>query len=174
MGCLRRNGFEVLYRVHPSPDNYFGRKTRHYLLKEGKTAHMGAALFYMLDVLRSTLLFSGRRGTVKVFTRYLMGTAYLPESAYEAAYRCFAFALPTSGLMFLLDITPEVARRRLNARRDRNEMFETTEQLGKVRARVLGLAKKYGWTIIDADKNEVEVHNQITRRMVERTGLKLH
>lgn len=158
----------MLYRVHPSTDSYFGRKTRHFLMRDGKGAHMGAALFYMLDVLRSTALYAGRRDAVKVFTRYLMGTAYLPGPAHEAAYRFFASTLPTSDLMFLLDVTPDVAHRRLQARAEREEMFETPEQLGRVRAKVLGLAEKYGWTVIDATKTVSEVHGEIKKRVMEK------
>lgn len=170
---MRGNGLGVLCRVHPSPDSCFGRMTRRYLLEGGRAAHVGAALYYMLDVLRSTALYGGRKDAVRVFTRYLMGTAYLPSPVHEAAYRFFAAALPTSDLMFLLDVSPEEAYRRLEHRRDGAEMFETPEQLRRVRAKVLGLARKYGWTVIDADRDALKVHRDIVRCVVEKTGLDL-
>lgn len=172
--CLERRGFKVLHRIHPSTDNFFGLKTRYYLQKGGRAAHLGAAFYYMLDVLRSTLMYSWRRGAIKIFTRYLMGTAYLPKPVYETAYLFFAYTLPTSNLMFILDVTPEEARRRLKNRGGKPEMFESLEELGEMRARIVGLARKYGWTIIAADKPIFEIHEEIKGFLTNRQGLNLY
>jgi len=158
---LERRGFKVLYRIHPSDDNFFGLKTRYYLEKRGRAAHLGAAFYYMLDVLRSTLLYGWRKGIVKIFTRYLMGAAYLPKFLYEPAYLFFATALPTSNLMFILDVTPAEAIRRLKDRGKKPEMFERFEDLEEMRARIVGLARKYSWKIIDAEKPILEIHEEI-------------
>lgn len=171
--CLKKRGFRVLCRIHPSTDNFFGLKTKYYLSKEGQTAHLGAAFYYMLDVLRSTLIYCWRKGTIKVFARYLMGTAYLPKPAHEAVYLFFASTLPSSNLMFILDITPEEAHRRLKSREEKTEMFESLEQLREIRVRILRLAKRYGWIIIKAEKHELEIHKEIRRCLTEKTGLNL-
>ena len=49
-------GLSYILRAHPSGDNFFGRKSRAYLLMEGKRARVSASLFYLLDVVRSVVL----------------------------------------------------------------------------------------------------------------------
>ena len=52
-------------------------------MMEGTNARISASLFYLLDVLRSVVLYWWRPVDYVVFVRYLMGTAYLPEPLYK-------------------------------------------------------------------------------------------
>src|SRR4030067_2019114 len=84
-----------LIRSHPNDDNWFGVKGREYLLLEGKKAHISASLFYLIDVIRSVLLYDWRRIDCIIFVRYLMGTAYLPSPLHKLAYLFFSKIVPS-------------------------------------------------------------------------------
>ena len=58
---LRNHGKTVYLRFHPSNDNFFGFKAKQFLYLNGKGAHFAAAYFYMVDVIRSILLYSWQR-----------------------------------------------------------------------------------------------------------------
>ena len=160
---LSNNGKTVYLRFHPSNDNFFGVKAKEFLYSRGRSAHFAAALFYMLDVIRSILLCPWRRYDYVIFVRYLMGTAYLPSPFYRIAYHLFAFLVPTSNLMFFLDVTPEEAYRRILKERKRLEMFESLEELKRTRLKALSLASIGRWIIIDADKPIKDVEREIRR-----------
>jgi dTMP kinase len=57
---LIAHGKTVFLRTHPSTDNFFGNMSKKYLLRKGRKAHVIAALFYLLDVIQSIILFLWR------------------------------------------------------------------------------------------------------------------
>ncbi|MGQ9550824.1 MAG: thymidylate kinase [Candidatus Bathycorpusculaceae bacterium] len=156
-------GKTVCLRFHPSRDNLFGVKAKHFLYSQGRSAHFASALFYMLDVIRSILLYSWRKYDYIIFVRYLMGTAYLPSPLHRIAYHFFAFTVPKSDFMFFLDVSPEEAFRRIQRARKKQEMFENIEELRQVRVKALSLAFTDEWKIINADKPEKEVEAEIRK-----------
>ena len=155
--ALEKKNKTVCVRIHPESDNLFGRKARAYLFSKGKSAHFAAALFYMIDVIRSILLYSWRPVDFVVFVRYLMGTAYLPSPFHLVAYNFFALVVPKSKDMFFLDASPEVAAARIEKNRREIEMFESLEALRKVRTKALGLTRFNRWIIIDSNKSPIDV-----------------
>lgn len=158
---LKGFGKTVYLRLHPSRDNFFGVKAKQFLYLKGKNAHFAAALFYMLDVVRSILLYSWRKYDYIIFVRYLMGTAYLPSPLHIIAYHFFAFIVPTSRLMFFLDVSPKEAYRRIEKTREKREMFESLEQLERIRHKALYLASTNNWIIINANKPIKEIEKAI-------------
>lgn len=154
-------GKTAFLRIHPSNDNFFGYEARRFLYSNGKSAHFASALFYMLDVIRSILLYSWRRYDCMIFVRYLLGTAYLPTPLDMIGYHFFASIVPTSDYMFFLDVHPEEAESRMRRSRSTMEMFETLESLRKVRRKALYLVSTGKWRIIDGDKPEIEVERAI-------------
>ncbi|MEM4703746.1 MAG: thymidylate kinase [Candidatus Bathyarchaeia archaeon] len=162
---LRKRGNSVCLRFHPSDDNFLGTETKKFLYLKGKSAHFAAAFFYMLDVVRSILLFSWRRYDYVIFVRYLMGTAYLPSPLFIVAYHFFAFIVPTSDFMFFLDVTPKEAYTRIRSTRKKLEMFENLEKLELIRQRALSLALGGNWTIINADKSVEDIEKEILRTL---------
>jgi dTMP kinase len=160
---LESNGKTVFLRVHPSSDNLLGARARQFLLSKGKSAHFASALFYMFDVVRSILLYSWKKYDYVIFVRYLMGTAYLPSPLHRFAYVFFVSFVPTSDLMFFLDIKPEEAHSRIQQGRNRREMFENLKELERVRCKALSLALAGKWTIVDASRSAEEVEREIRR-----------
>jgi dTMP kinase len=142
--------------VHPESDNWFGSKARAFLRAKGKSAHFASALFYMIDVVRSILLYSWRSVDYVIFVRYLMGTAYLPTPLHTVAYNFFSTVVPKSNCMFFLDVNPEVALSRMHSRVE-VEMFEELGALRKVRAKALALTRFGGWSIVNSNNNVSEV-----------------
>jgi len=162
---LRNRGKRVCLRFHPSDDNFLGVQTKRFLYFKGKSAHLAAAFFYMLDVVRSILLYSWRGYDYVIFVRYLMGASYLPSPLYRVAYHFFASIVPTSDFMFFLDVTPEEAYRRILRTRRRQEMFESLEELKLTRRKALFLASIGNWIIINADKSVKEIENEIMKSL---------
>lgn len=162
---LRMKGHEILLRMHPSDDNILGKEAKYFLQLKGKGAHLGAAIFYMCDVLRSVFLYMWRKYDFVVFVRYLMGTAYLPTPLNIIAYYFFAKVLPTSEWMFFFDIRPEEAYKRVKRREDRLEMFERVDMLRKTRRNTLLLALMNNWIIIDATRAIAKIQKDIRKHV---------
>jgi dTMP kinase len=153
----------VCLRVHPESDNFAGRKARLFLLSKGKSAHFASSIFYMVDVIRSVLLYSWRRVDYVIFVRYLMGTAYLPKPLQVLGYNFFACIVPVSKHMFFLDVKPEEAARRIQENRSEIEMFESYEALKRVRAKALALTRFNSWTVVDGGQPAETVANVIRK-----------
>jgi dTMP kinase len=158
---LRKHAKTAFLRIHPSNDNFFGTEARHFLYQRGKGAHFASAIFYMLDVVRSIMLFSWQKYDYVIFVRYLMGTAYLPSPIHRIAYQFFASVVPKSNYMFFLDVSPQEADKRIRQTRNETEMFESLEELKKMRRKALTLALMDRWTIIDAGQPISEVEKDI-------------
>jgi len=166
---LTKQGKSVYVRVHPSDDCWAGVGTRRFLLMEGRGAHFAAAILYVLDVVRSTIRCPWWLYDYVVFVRYLMGTAYLPPPLHRIAYHFFAALLPSPGFRFFLDVEPEEAHRRIVEIRSQMEMFESLEQLGRVKDKALSLARTGSWIIIDANQPEEIVEAQILENICKKT-----
>jgi dTMP kinase len=140
-------GEKVALRSHPESDNFFGKKAKKALLGKGKINKLKASVFYMVDVLRSIKKYYGKKEyDTLIMVRYLMGTAYLPQRLAKIAYDLFENFVPTSDYMFFLDASPTKLLKRFEER-DELEMFETLDELVKVRKKALLLAES--WNIID-------------------------
>jgi len=158
---LRDKGHSVHLRFHPSNDSWAGTRARRYLLAEGKNAHFASAMFYIVDVIRSVIRCPWWVPDYVVFVRYLMGTAYLPSPLDRIAYVFFAVLLPKPMHKLYLDVAPERAYRRIMENRDQKEMFESLEQLRKVGSKARRLAMLHGWSIVDGNLKEEDVHSRI-------------
>jgi len=146
-GRYEEMGENVVIRSHPESDNFFGKKARKALLGKGKINKLKASIFYMLDVLRSIKKYYGRKEyDTLIMVRYLMGTAYLPQRLVKISYDLFENFVPTSYYMFFLDAPPAKLLKRFEERNEL-EMFETLDELVKVRKKALLLAEN--WNIID-------------------------
>jgi dTMP kinase len=140
-------GEKVVLRSHPESDNFFGKKAKKALFGKGKIDKLKASVFYMVDVLRSIKKYYGKKEyDTLIMVRYLMGTAYLPQRLAKIAYDLFENFVPTSDYMFFLDASPTKLLKRFEER-DELEMFETLDELVKVRKKALLLAES--WNIID-------------------------
>lgn len=155
---LDRERRDIVLRIHPAPDNVFGRISKSSLAKRGQLWRLVATLFYGLDVVRSIVLYAhGDRDVILV--RYTLACAYLPKAAIRPVYDIVDRLLPKSPNMFFLDVTPEEAFRRIKARGDDEEMFETLPHLEKNRSRAMLILDD--WKVIDGNKSPGEVFSQI-------------
>lgn len=154
-------GKTVVIRSHPESDTVYGRIAKRSLLKTGKRNRIKASVFYALDVLYSLRRYYRRKDVdVLIMVRYLMGTAYLPFRLARFTYTFFIHFVPISEYLFFLDAPPEVAFDRIQTRSE-TEMFETHEELVKVRRKALALAD--GWYIIDTSGSVDETFFLITQ-----------
>ncbi len=92
-----------------------------------------------------------------------MGTAYLPSPLHRIGYHFFASIVPTSNLMFFLDVTPQEAYRRIQQDRSKLEMFENLEELKRIRRKALSLALVDKWAVIKGNKPLKEVEKEIRK-----------
>ena len=151
-------GEKVILRSHPEGDNKYGRKAKEALLGKGKKNHLKASVYYALDVICSIRKYYGKSDTF-IVVRYLVGVAYLPFPIAKILYKFFETFLPTSRYMFFLDVEPEKSLSRMENRKEK-EMFESLEELRKVREKALKLVKGY-WYIIDANRSIEETYKEI-------------
>ncbi len=158
---LRKVNKTAILRVHPEIDNWYGLQARRYLYSQGKSAHFASALFYMVDVIRSILLYLWRRTDYVIFVRYLMGTAYLPSPIDTVAYNFFAALVPKSNNMFFLDVNPQEAASRIAKNRRQTEMFESLNALRKIRTKALALTRFNKWIIIDSNNSIAKTASEI-------------
>ena len=158
-------GQKVCIRSHPSTDNHFGRTTRRNLESSGKKARIAATIFFILDVIRSLCLsYGGDYGTL-IFVRYLMGTAYLPDSLSAAVYRMFSRILPDTDYKFCIDVSATIAYSRVRNRGEKREMFESFEKLQKKRFSILSLAKMNNWFIIDGNSSIKKTWQKVEKKL---------
>jgi dTMP kinase len=152
-------GEKVIIRSHPSNDNFFGRKAKKALIGVGKINKILASVYYMLDVLRSVKKYYKPDGPgTLIIVRYLVGTAYLPGKLAKKGYKFFENFVPTSDYMFFLDAPPKELVKRVETREQR-EIFETLEELVKVRNKALILVKN--WNIIDTSTSIMDTFSKI-------------
>jgi len=111
-------------------------------------ARLFATSFFTLDVLASVASLKRQREGTAIFVRYLLGTAYLPETLAPYGYALFRKLLPFPDLALFIDIEPEVARRRIASRGHAPEMFETPEKLRAVR-RIAKALVASEWVTVD-------------------------
>ena len=158
-------GEKIVLRTHPATDNYFGKKAKQALLGQGKIKKLEASIFYMLDILRSIRKYYRKKDIdTLIMVRYLVGTAYLPFGLAKIAYRFFEHFVPISRYMFFLDASPQVMAKRIEARAEK-EMFETLDELEKVRNKALFLVKN--WSIIDASGDIEDTFNRIEKVLIQ-------
>jgi len=155
------NGEKVILRSHPESDNFFGRKAKKALYGQGKINKLKASIYYMLDVLLSIRKYYRKKeyDTI-IMVRYLVGTAYLPTKLAKIAYKFFYNFVPTSKYMFFLDASPNELIKRVEER-DKKEMFETFDELLKVRKKALLLVKN--WNIISTSESIENTASQIKK-----------
>lgn len=159
---ITQRGKSYILRAHPSEDNFFGRLGRGYLLVDSHKAKIAASLFYMLDVVRSIIVYGWRKADYLVFIRYLMGTAYLPLPFHKLAYLFFYALVPRSNYMFFIDVSPEEAHRRIEKRPEGiKEVFESLEKLKEVREKAKSLVSSGGWIVLNGDEPWQVIHGRI-------------
>lgn len=162
---IAKEGGSFIVRSHPSSDNFLGRMGRGYLLMEGRKARIAASFFYLMDVIRSLILYKWRNVDYVIFVRYLMGTAYLPAPLHKFSYYFFYRSAPISQHMYFIDVTPEIAYQRIEMTRTEKEMFESLEKLVQVREKALDLAQSGGWTIVKGDASVDAVHRRLLQSL---------
>ena len=154
-------GVKVIIRSHPSIDNFFGRKAKESLFKEGKAGKIKASIFYMLDVLNSVRkYYNPKKKETLIMVRYLVGTAYLPKKLFKFGYAFFENFVPTSQYMFYLDAPIDVLLKRIK-KRDELEIFETETALEKVGKKARILTKN--WNVIDTSDSIDDTFGRIKK-----------
>lgn len=144
---LEKKGERVIIISHPS-QRRFGRLAKRSLYRKGGIARIGATLFYIADVLVSVRWLKRQKTGTVIFVRYLMGAAYLPKALAPMGYTFFRKLLRFPDLAIFIDIEPEVALRRIQARDHTREMFEELEKLRSVREAARSLLADE-WIFID-------------------------
>ncbi|MBU0624706.1 MAG: thymidylate kinase [Candidatus Thermoplasmatota archaeon] len=166
---LEGQGEKVTVVSHPSR-RLFGRLSKRFLEDSGAGARLFATLFFTLDVLMSVRWYHKQKTGNVIFVRYLLGTAYLPESLAPIGYRFFRNLLPFPDIALFIDIEPEVARRRIASRGHAPEMFETPEKLTATRRVARSLVAEE-WVTIDNSKDGERPFKEVEAILRERSIL---
>lgn len=129
---MEAEGKPVRIISHPS-SGPFGRLSKRSLQASGPVARLLATVFFIADVLGSVRTYKRSPNRNYIFVRYLLGAAYLPKPLAPLGYSLFRRLLPFPDLALFIDISPDVAQRRIAARGHMPEMFETPQKLTAVR-----------------------------------------
>ncbi len=89
----------------------------------------------------------------------------MPSPLHRITYHFFALIVPTSHLMFFLDVKPEEAYRRIEHTRKRMEMFESLSELRQTRRKALSLALADNWKIMNPNKSIAEVEAEMRKSL---------
>ncbi len=161
-----KQGYNVRIRSHPSLDNPFGRLTKKALEEGGTKGHMKAAIFYIIDVIRTLVkYYHPSENEVLIISRYLLGVCYLPRSLVLFGYNFFSTFIPTSEFSFFLDVSPEVAWERIRNRGEKKEMFESLARLHKMHEKMSYITRLKGWIIINGNPPPMKVWSEIRKRL---------
>jgi len=159
---------KVILRSNPEEDNFFGKTSHAALLKDGNIHKVIATIFFALDIFRSLILYY-HKTDVLIFTRYLLASAYFPMKLVKPVYIIFGFILPKSSFMFYLDLPPEIAMERINARtldtKQEIQTFENIKSLKKSRKKVNLIS--YDWIKIDGSKDKQLIKEEIANILLE-------
>lgn len=162
---LQKKGKNVKVRTHPSADNIFGILTQRYLYQAGRKAHLVAAIFYILDVFRSLILYFYRNFDYLIYVRYLMGAAYLPTPFHIFAYYFFARLVPAPEVVFFIDVEPEIAFSRIKKNRKQFEMFESLKRLRKIETKASELRFIGNWVVIDGSQSMEAISKEVQSKI---------
>lgn len=158
-----QRGDRVIIRSHPKADNIFGTLGKKALQKKGRINRINATVFYALDVIRSVIKYYGnQKYDTLIITRYLLGTAYLPEILAKPTYKFLKRIVPTSDYMFYLDAPPTELLKRIKKRKDRREMFESHERLVKTRQMMLKIIDD-SWHKIKSTRSKEDTQREILK-----------
>jgi len=163
---MEERGERVTLESHPSP-RWAGRVAKKALQRSGKVNRAMAVAFYTIDVLASVRRYSRAKDGTTIFVRYLLGTAYLPRWLAPFAYRIWRRILPFPDLALFVDIEPEVAIARIEARDHKREMFETIWHLRTVRETAKMLVN-YEWVTVDNSTDGERPFTEVRDILVER------
>jgi len=162
----RNNNFQtnkiVNLRSHPESDNIFGKICHNALSKKGTLRIFIAGICYILDIIRSLILYCPK-SDILIFSRYLLGVIYIPHPLVKISYVFLNFILPTPEYMFFLDIHPQEAMERILKRNNHEstnlQAFENEKSLKKCRKKAILITKN--WKKINANKNQDKIREEI-------------
>jgi dTMP kinase len=102
-------------------------------------------------------------GGIVVVNRYMSSNlAYGIAHGLQADWiESLEKGLPKASLVLILDVSPRASFRRKKRLRDVHE--ENLHYLAKVRTAYLRLAKKYGWKVVDGERDPKDVHLELWR-----------
>lgn len=160
-GWLKERKYDVLFTSEPT-DSMVGSVIRKNLRGGGLDATTEALLFAADREIHNSEIRSGiEDGKIVLSDRYVysslayQGARGLNEDWIKNINR----STIVPDLLIILDISPEIAIKRVNNRKRREEYFENVEFLKRVREIYL----KQEGVIIDASKSIEEVHREIKK-----------
>ena len=159
---LSSKGEEVTLVSHPS-QRMMGRLSKRALEDSGPCARLFATVFYTADVIASVIRMRRQRDRTVIFVRYLLGAAYLPSALAPHGYSLFRRLLPFPDLALFIDIDPEVALRRIEARDHAREMFENIHELRRRRAIAVRLTAADRWVRVDNSEDGDRAFREVER-----------
>ncbi|MCL2115872.1 MAG: thymidylate kinase [Methanobrevibacter sp.] len=152
----------ISLRSHPESDNNFGKICHNALSKKGKLRKLIAGIFYVLDIVRSLILYYPK-SDILIFSRYLLGVMYIPKPLVKLSYIFLDFIFPTSNYMFFLDISPKEAMKRILKRNNYEftnlHAFENEKSLGECRKKAFLVTKN--WKKVNGEQNKDKVWERI-------------
>ncbi len=162
---LVSKGFNVLLTKEPT-NSEIGKLIRKALKKEIELSNLTLQLLFIADRanhLEKEILPALKSGKIVVCDRYFLSTIAYGMLDLDRDWLInlnSKFLFPH--IIFLLDVDPKIAIKRISSSKSEKELFEKEEILKKVRENYLQLAKEFkNVYIIDASKSIEEVFESV-------------
>ena len=165
-----------IYATKEPSDGPIGRLIKEWALRGGTSdPYIDALLFAAdrLDHYQREIAPALKRGLVVVTERYVESSiAYQGAAGVDIGFlEAINSRVPPPDLTILLDLDPEDAVRRINARSALAEKYERLEFLKAVRAIYLKRAAERGYLVLDARERPEALAERIAEAIRARLGL---
>jgi dTMP kinase len=168
---LRKQGYKTLLTKEPTT-GLIGGMIREALKEDWSTSFKSLQLLFCADRARhleDEIEPAMAKGRVVVCDRYFFSTLAYGFAAGVDSHWLFninrIFRLPD--LTIFLDISPDISFSRIENGREKRELFEKREALGKVRKAYLNLAKRFKFKIVNGEQETDEISKEV-QGIVER------
>lgn len=164
---LRKLGYKTLLTKEPT-SGIIGRLIMSALREKWDASHMSLQLLFSADRaqhIADEIEPALKQGKTVICDRYVFSTlAYGFASGvnFEWLYSINkTFKVPD--ITIFIDVSPDVSLSRITKGRERRELFEKRETLGKVRKAYLNLARRFNFRIINGEDSAEETGERVAR-----------
>lgn len=172
---LRKLGYKTFLTKEPT-SGIIGRLIMGALKEDWRASYMSLQLLFSADRaqhIADEIEPALKRGKTVICDRYVFSTlAYGFASGvnFEWLYSINkTFKVPD--ITVFIDVSPDVSLSRITRGRERRELFEKREMLGKVRKAYLNLARRFNFRIINGEEGVGETGDAIAKAVDDFLGI---
>lgn len=163
---LSKKGYKTLLTKEPT-SGLIGGMIRSALREDWSTSFKSLQLLFCADRakhLEDEIEPALAKGRVVICDRYLFSTLAYGFAAGVDWHWLYnvnrEFRLPD--LTIFIDISPDISITRIEAGREKREVFEKRETLGKVRKAYMNLAKRFRFKVVNGEQSREDIGKEVS------------